>query len=147
VTNPQDRIAQVWNDAVGQHIGGLSQDDYDAMVARFRPQATPAPAVDESNLPITRRSGFAAKCGQLADLTANCGPNGHQGIGHAAAAFEPAQPQPQPEVVAHATTYEAQPGFKTNRAQGSSGNSDWVPETSKDRNNRIVNEILQRSQP
>ena len=140
MTEPQDRIAQVWNDAVGQHIAGLSQDDYDAMVATFRPQANPAPApaVDESNLPLARRSSFAEKCGVLADITARCTDgNGYTaGIADAAAARDnpqPPEPQPQP--------FQQTTGYSVNRAQGAAGGSDWAPIKERDLNTQKIADI------
>jgi hypothetical protein len=144
VTEPQDRIAEVWNDAVGQHIAGLSQDDYDTMVARFRPQPAPAPAppapVDESNLPITRRSGFTAKVDQLAELAQSCGPNGYtQGITDAVAARAPqAPPEPEPVVQQGPTP------FAVNRGQSQSSSGAPMPEIEANRNRRLIGDHLMK---
>ena len=97
--DPQDRIAQAWTDAVGQTIAGLSDSDYAEMLSRFRPQAAAPPTpVDESNLPVTRRSDFRARVDQLWDITQQCiDGNGYtRGMSDAAAARAKPVPQPEP---------------------------------------------------
>jgi hypothetical protein len=74
-----DPDAELFNAVIESRLARMSDTDWHALTKRVRPPADPAPAaIDESNLPITRRSGFAQKCGQLADLAAAAGGQGYQ---------------------------------------------------------------------
>jgi hypothetical protein len=104
-----------WRDAIVNTLSGMSDSERRDLLARV---AAP-PAVDESNLPLTRRSEFRGKVSQLWDITQAAGPNGHQGIADAAAARAPqATPQPEPP---------APQGYAVNRAQGSQSGAGTPP--------------------
>jgi hypothetical protein len=116
----------------------MSDSERRELMARVNQKADPAaqPAVDKSNLPVTRRSDFRGKVSQLWDITQASGPNGNQGIAAAVAARtnpQPAPPQPEPA---------APQGFSSNRAQGASS-SDWAPINERDRNRQKINDIMQ----
>ena len=68
-----ESFESLWHQAIENHVAGMSDPDLAARgLARVQATTAPAPqpAVDQSNLPLGRRSGFAQKCGQLADLAA-----------------------------------------------------------------------------
>jgi hypothetical protein len=114
-------------DRVVGYLAAMTDDEFRAVQAEAR----------ESNLPLVRRSSFAEKCGQLADITARCTDgNGYTaGIADAAAARDnPQPPEPQPEPVAQ------QGGFQVNRGQ-SSGGSDFVPINERDLNTQKIADI------
>jgi hypothetical protein len=102
----------------------MSDSERRELMARVNQKADPAaqPAVDKSNLPVTRRSDFRGKVSQLWDITQASGPNP-----------QPAPPQPEPA---------APQGFSSNRAQGASS-SDWAPINERDRNRQKINDIMQ----
>ena len=134
-----DPDAELFNAVIESRLARMSDADWHALTKRVRPPADPAPAaVDESQLPLARRSSFARKCGQLADLAEAAGGQGQQG-GFAAALNArgvptmPELPQPQPEPV--------QQGFQINRAQGASA-SDPPPINTKDVNKQRISDIL-----
>jgi hypothetical protein len=95
-------------------LSGMSHSERRELMARVSQKS------DESNLPVTRRSEFRAKMSQLTEITANCGPNGYQGIADAAAARAP-QAAPQPEQPS------APQGYAVNRAQGSQSGPGTLP--------------------
>jgi hypothetical protein len=101
MSDPQDRIAQTWNEAIDRHVASLSEAEFAAMVSR------------------TRSDTFGAKVSQLWDITQRVGASGQgytAGIADAAAARGPGW-QPPPEL----TQQPQRPGFAPNRGQDHSG--------------------------
>ena len=132
---------------VRQYLRELPDDQFSDLVQTVRLPADPAnpaaqpapaaplapvvplrPAVDESNLPITRRSDFRSKVDRLAQLAAEANPTLH------------AVPTPAPPPVDD--TPSAPTGFSVNRAQGASGSGGPPPETERSRNSRLIGDLL-----
>jgi hypothetical protein len=133
-----ESFESLWHQAIESHVAGMSDPDLAAR-GLARVQATAAPTVDESNLPITRSSGFAQKCGQLADLTAAANGQGYQhGITDAANAYGGIKPpeQPQPEPVAPQPT-----PMSVNRGQGGSSGGGPPAESERSRNSRLIQDL------
>ena len=75
----QDRLAALWSEAVERHVGGLSDTDFQALLARARPAEAPPAQPTMLPAPLTpyeiaqaqnarKRDGFRAKVDQLVNI-------------------------------------------------------------------------------
>jgi hypothetical protein len=90
---PQDRIAAAWNEAVDRHVAGLSDTELADLLARTRPQTTPAAhaSITTGDTASVRRS-LAAKSADLLSIPKDR--NGPTGPGSFAAAVAARAPKP-----------------------------------------------------
>jgi hypothetical protein len=74
-----DLVGQLWREAVERHVAGLSDTDFQALVARARPAEAPPAQPAVPSAPLTpyeiaqaqnarKRDGFRAKVDQLANI-------------------------------------------------------------------------------
>lgn len=71
-----DKFAQLWREAVEQHVTGMSDSDYAAFVARVRPPEPIDPVSLARSAAEQRQAGMATKAQQLMGLST---PNGYYG--------------------------------------------------------------------
>jgi hypothetical protein len=108
----REEFARLWDQAIEGHVANLSPAALGALVEKVRGQAPPAPTREQA-----MRRTLAEKTAQLQAV-----PKDHNGtigsMAAAAAAFEPAQPQPAASAPAASQGFFAQ-----NRAQSASSDS------------------------
>lgn len=66
----KDPTAQLWAQAVEEHVASLSDNDFRAMVARVRPPAEPLDPVSQARAEAEQRQSVGrAKARQLMEMT------------------------------------------------------------------------------
>jgi hypothetical protein len=115
-----DPTAELWAQAVEEHVAGLSDSDFRAMVARVRPPARPLDLVSQARAEAERRQAdLTAKTRHLAELPRDADGARVGGLADSSAAYtRPSLPEPESQ---------PQGGMTVNRGQGQSGSPAPTP--------------------
>jgi len=119
--NQSETFDRLWHEAVEEHVSGLSDTDFRAMVARVRPPTEPLDPVSQARAEAEQRqSAGRAKARQLAELTAASNERARQRINLAPTLADQAAAEAERQAAAAAEAQQPQ-GFLPNRGQGQSG--------------------------